>query len=764
MEKYVLRIQSTELSTDFVDKRILLIMAGSYVLNPKKHIVLHIAVDVPLRKAFDYRLPPDWTGAIPKPGCRITVPFGRSTRVGVLIKVHDHQPEYSLKAINQVLDSEPVLPGNLLQLLLWASDYYCHPVGEVISTALPRMLRQGKPATPPVDHRWQVTSGSGDHIQALSRAPKQQAILKYLLSSAAGRSEEELNRQFVGWRQPMKALAVKQFVSRVQHQIHTDMAYLDADYALSRPQQEAVRTVLDQLLSFSSYLLFGVTGSGKTEVYLQLARAIIEQGRQVLILVPEIGLTPQLNSRFHARFGVGIVSLHSGLSDSERHSAWLQARSGQARIVIGTRSAVFTPLLSPGLIIVDEEHDASYKQMDGFRYSARDIAIKRASSLDIPVLLGSATPSIETFQNVKNGRCTQITLPNRVGRSGHPDFTLLNLSGQKLQGGLSRHALDRIRHELEHEGQALIFLNRRGYAPMLRCTQCGWVAECHHCDIRLTLHRRDNRLRCHVCAHEQPVPTACPECGNHVLQTVGQGTEQLEEVMTQTFPDTRVIRIDRDSTRARGAFQGIIDQVADGKQQILVGTQMLAKGHHFPNVATVIILDADNGLYGLDFRAQEHMAQLIVQVAGRAGRGHRAGHVYIQTWHPDHPFFASLQSLAYDQFVGRLMDERRQTAMPPYSHLALLRVESSRMHNSETFSHEAEKLARQLNSDRVELLGPAVAPLERKAGLYRMQLLIRATDRAGLHAFLRPWLVRLDELKSGKSVRWSIDIDPYSLY
>lgn len=735
------------------------------VAGHDRKIFLRIAIDVPLRKTFDYCLPAGWREPVPTPGTRIRVPFGKQSTIGILLYSHHQQPAFQLKAIEQVLDDAPLLNGELMDLLRWAADYYCHPLGEVITSALPARLRQGKPAVSQQDQSWTASTPSQGSKADLSRAPKQRALYELISQTPAGCNASRLNEHFVNWRAPLKVLIEKELVKPVAPtEQPTTNSYNPPAYQLNPSQQAALQSINESLGSFRSFLLHGVTGSGKTEIYLQASWQVLQQGQQVLVLVPEIGLTPQLLAGFRERFTASIVTLHSGLNDSERLNAWLAARVGTARIIIGTRSAVFVPLASPGLIIIDEEHDSSFKQMEGFRYSARDVAIKRAASLDIPVLLGSATPSLESFANVDSKKSNLLTLPERTGNASHPEIFRLEMRNHKLIGGLLPYSLQQIEAELERGGQALIFLNRRGYAPALLCNSCGWVAECHHCDIRLTVHQHDKRLRCHVCSYETTMPQQCPECGKPELSRIGYGTEKLEDVLKERFPGHGIVRIDRDSTRRKHAFRQIIQSVRSGENRIMIGTQMLAKGHHFPQVGTVIIVDADNGLYGLDFRAQEYMAQLITQVAGRAGRENRDGQVYIQTAHPDHPFFDALQNLSYYDFTRNLLKQRLATAMPPYSHLALLRVESRRMNDTEEFINQAEQAAARILPGEVERLGPAIAPLERKAGYFRMQLLLKAPKRQLLHQRLNDWLMSMYGISNARKVRWSIDIDPYNLY
>jgi primosomal protein N' (replication factor Y) len=727
--------------------------------------LLRIAIDIPLRKSFDYCLPSDWDAPLPVPGTRVKVPFGRKSAIGILLYTHEEPTTFKLKAIEQVLDDHPVFDHELLQLLRWAAGYYCHAVGEVLASALPLRLRQGKPARKQTIDHWVCNSGIADSEAMLTRAPKQQALYDFIAGTESGCNESDLSDHFINWRAPLKALLDKKLIQQTHTQQQpSTVAYQPPAYHLNPAQQAALDQLAESFGHFRSLLLHGVTGSGKTEVYLQASWQVLQHDQQVLILVPEIGLTPQLVASFQSRFTTPIAILHSGLNDTERLNAWLDARDGNARIIIGTRSAVFVPLLRPGLIIVDEEHDSSFKQMEGFRYSARDIAIKRAAMLNIPVLLGSATPSLESFANVVTDKSTLLSLPERTGNASHPDIYRLDLRGHKLSGGLLPHALKQIEAELDRGGQVLIFLNRRGYAPALLCNHCGWIAECHHCDIRLTVHQRDARLRCHVCSYETALPKNCPQCDGEQLSRIGYGTEKLEDVLRERFPDTGIVRIDRDSTRRKNAFKQIIQSVRSGENRILIGTQMLAKGHHFPQVGTVIIVDADNGLYGLDFRAQEYMAQLITQVSGRAGRENRDGQVFIQTAHPDHPFFDALQNLSYYEFSQNLLKERQLTGMPPYSYLALLRAESRQMADTEDFINQASHLAGTLLGEKIERLGPAIAPLERKAGYFRMQLLLKAADRNTLHQRLNDWILSMGDISNARKIRWSIDIDPYNLY
>ncbi len=525
-------------------------------------------------------------------------------------------------------------------------------------------------------------------------------------------------------------------------------------------QRECVEAV-SQSAGFQAFLLEGVTGSGKTEVYLRLAERAVGQGRQVLVILPEIGLTGQMVARFE-RLGVPLAVFHSNLSEGERLDAWLRAGKGEAKVVIGTRSAVFIPLKAPGLFIVDEEHDLSHKQQEGFRYSARDIAVFRARQHRVPALLGSATPSLESLRNAQRGRYRHLLLPERVGKATLPAMALLDVRGRPMEGGLSLPLLKAMEDPLGRGEQVLLFLNRRGYAPALICHACGWVGQCLRCDARLTFHQGERRLRCHHCGLEQAMPGACPACGASALIPVGQGTERLEAVLKARFPDKRVVRIDRDTTRRKGAFAAFLEAIGRGEADILIGTQMLAKGHHFPEVTLVGIVDADQGLFSADFRAAERMAQLIVQVAGRAGREEKPGRVLIQTHQPGHPLLQRLIREDYRAFAQEAMEERRQAQLPPFAHLALLRAEAQDQAHPMAFLAEAR--ARLGDMEGVEVLGPAPSPMERRAGFYRAQLWIQAHRRLLLHRYLGEGVPKLSSIPGSRRVRWSLDVDPMEIF
>jgi primosomal protein N' (replication factor Y) len=664
--------------------------------------VFAVALDAPVMRPFHY-LPPAAGADTVSRGQRVLVPFRRGERVGVVLGSvgRTQVASVKLRRIAQVLDAEPLLDDTLMALLDWAAAYYQHPPGEVYATALPRLIRHGRDIGDREASESPGDASSGKHAQGAHELTAAQAEAVAAITAAGG---------------------------------------------------------------FQPFLLEGVTGSGKTEVYLQCIARQLAAGRQSLVLVPEIGLTPQLVERFRRRFpATTIVVLHSGLTDRRRMDAWLLARDGRAGVVIGTRSAVFAPLPQPGLIVVDEEHDSSFKQQEGFRYSARDIAVWRARQLDVPVVLGSATPSLESLANVESGRYRRLELPDRAGVARHPDIHIVDLRRHAAPDGLAYPLVAAIERHLQAGGQVMLFLNRRGFAPTLLCPACGACLECRRCDARMVLHRGRSRVVCHHCGSERDAPERCPEC-NGELYAVGQGTERLETALGELFPDVGIVRIDRDTTRRRGELERHLDEVTAGRARILLGTQMLTKGHDFPNLTLVGIVDADQGLFGTDFRASERLAQIVVQVAGRAGRGEKPGEVYLQSLFPAHPLLTLLVREGYDRFATEALAERRSAGWPPYTHLALLRAEATQREAALGFLADANRIGAQLRPAAIHLLGPAPAPMERRGGRYRAQLLVHAAKRTGLQRFLGAWRERIGELPTARRVRWSLDVDPIELY
>ncbi|MEN8206448.1 MAG: primosomal protein N' [Pseudomonadota bacterium] len=728
------------------------------------NLILRIAVPSPLYRSFDYLQPAAVDPAALQAGVRIHIPFGRRTVIGVLLAIATESDidTHKLKRALQVLDETPVISNDVLAMVLWASDYYHHPIGHALSTALPALLRRGRQPTTADSTGWRMTrAGLAIDMATLGRAARQAKVLTLLSAHPRGINRSAIDAP----ANVLRTLADKGWIEACSlNESHSDDTVVPSTHKLNPAQQQAVDTISARLGSFKPFLLAGVTGSGKTEVYLTLIEATLARQQQALVLVPEIGLTPQLLARFRRRFPVPLALLHSGLTDHERLAAWQQARSGQAPIIIGTRSAIFTPMARPGLIIIDEEHDASLKQQDGFRYSARDLAIWRARQLDIPVVLGSATPSLESLLNVEQSRYQQLDLPERAGVARQPTFQVLDVRRQALQDGLSRPLLERIQQHLDAGAQVLLFLNRRGYAPTLMCYDCDWIAECHRCDARMTWHQHDNLLHCHHCGSQRPVDSVCPTCQGSDLHPQGQGTERVEQALEALFPDVRRVRIDRDTTRRKGELDRLLEQAHSGEGRLLLGTQMLAKGHHFPNVTLVGILDADHGLFSTDFRASERMAQLIVQVAGRAGRHERPGEVIIQTCHPDHPLLQLLVSQGYPAFAGAALAERKAAQMPPVTRMALLRAEAPAADTAMGFLEAVAERISATGIRTVEIWGPVPATMERRAGRYRAQLVLQSNQRGELQRLLSSVVRQLETSKEARRVRWSVDVDPADTY
>lgn len=735
--------------------------------------ILRLALPSPLRRLFDYRAPPGVPHAALQPGVRLRVPFGRREVIGVLVQRVEHSevPEDKLKSAVELLDARPPLPESLFRLCQWTAQYYQHSLGDTFTWALPTLLRQGEPAEVRQERFWHVAEGVRPDDPRLARAPRQREVLRTLAQHPHGVPHALLGK--LQLNKNSLDLLLEKGLLRIEVRRHRPAErhgdwLAQAELPLNDEQRNAVEAVRAGFGGFNAYLLAGVTGSGKTEVYLQLIHQVLMAGKQALVLIPEINLGPQTLERFTRRFNARIALLHSSVNDRERLDAWLAARDGEADIVIGTRSALFTPLKNPGLIIVDEEHDASYKQQEGLRYHARDLAVVRARQEEVPILLGSATPSLESLHNAHAGRYALLRLSRRAGNAKPPRFLRLDVKSLPLDAGISRPLQQAIAETLAAGQQVLVFLNRRGFAPTLLCHDCGWISQCPRCDARMTLHQRHREVRCHHCGHVERQPSNCPQCGQVDLRPVGAGTERAEERLAILFPDYPVLRIDRDSTARKDAMQRMFATIQHGEPCLLVGTQMLAKGHHFPRVTLVAILDADSGLFSADFRASERMAQLIMQVAGRAGRAEEAGRVIIQTHLADHPLLVQLTEQGYFAFAEQALSERRAAGLPPFSHLALLRAEAHKPGQAEGFldqaCSEAEQLLGTLNLSGIDLLGPVPAPMERRAGRYRAQLLVQANNRAPLHRLLGPWLTVLEQLPGARAVRWSLDVDPIDLY
>jgi len=725
--------------------------------------ILKIAIPAPLTQIFDYL--PVSNEAL-KPGVRVKVPFGRRTMVGILLEVGNESsyPMNKLRKIIEVLDPEPILSKEAIALARWMSDYYHHPIGEVMMLLLPTLLRKGTSASVSASRYFELTFPSDQDIESIQKkAPKQAKIIKLLQEFKEGASWEQLRMREIS-SPSLNALIKKGWVKETEKsKLCPVLPSTTTSLKLNDEQDQAVKSISQTLGSFEPYLLNGVTGSGKTEVYLQVIEQVLERNEQALVLVPEIGLTPQTLMRFQNRFSVPIVTLHSGMTDRERTNAWLWAQKGEASIIIGTRSSIFTPLPRLGIIIVDEEHDLSFKQQEGIRYSARDIAIVRGKAENVPVVLGTATPSLESFHNAKSERYKTLHLPERAGGAKQPTINILDVRNKHLEQGISQDLFDAIEKHLKDGGQVLIFLNRRGFAPILMCHSCGWTAACKRCDAKLTLHHKPRFLQCHHCGAHQPADKQCPECEEGECHAIGIGTERLEQLMKERFPEVPIVRVDRDSSRTKKALDENLEKIHSGHGRILIGTQMLAKGHHFPDVTLVSILNVDNGLHSSDFRATERIAQLIMQVSGRAGRAEKPGEVIIQTHHPEHPLLKQLVETGYSAFAETLLEDRHLATLPPHSYMALIRAEATNSTLPQAFLRELKAEAEKLIKDNVQILGPIPAPMEKRAGHFRAQLLLQSLNRASLHNALKPLVKRLNEDKSRK-VRWSLDIDPLEMW
>lgn len=748
--------------------------------SPTNSVILEVAVAVPLRQTFDF-LPPqsyDPTNQSLTVGARVKVPFGPRKLIGVItaVKATSDYPENRLKKALEILDDNAIFDAPLWATLNWLSRYYLAAIGDVIETAMPVVLRQGGDLMPPSKKTWRLSDrGRSSPIDELNRAPLQLAIIKRFMRNSF-LSSQDFKEGSNGWRSAVNALLKKGWLEEFSAApvLNVGDRHSDGDtdeilpVILNHQQQTAVAALEKSIAasSFSCSLLYGVTGSGKTEVYFAAMQEVLDLDKQVLLLVPEIGLTPQLIKRVAERFDCGVVALHSGLNDSERHLGWWHARQGNANIVIGTRSAVFTDFVNLGLIVVDEEHDGSFKQQDSVRYQARDVAIYRAKQHGIPVVLGSATPSLESFHNATQGRYQLLELTERATNVKLPEIALIDLSSQPTSDGLSPAMLEAISSTLASGKQVMLFLNRRGYAPVLYCKECQAACQCHRCDSNMTIHRRINRLRCHHCGYEGAIQQRCSSCQAQAMVEVGEGTQRVEDALALRFPNARLLRIDRDSTRRKGELEKLLEQAQNGEADILLGTQLITKGHDFPNVGTVGILDVDQGLYSTDFRASEALFQQILQVSGRAGRRSDVGRVFIQTHFAQHPFFNWVKQHDFTGFAEHLLSDRRQANYPPFGYFALLRAESTHQAQALQFLRSA-KHAMHATED-VMVMDAIPAPMERRAGKYRAQLLITGQQRSSLNATLLAWLHYITADKAARklsaSVRWSLDIDPLDHY
>ena len=726
--------------------------------------IVRVALAVPLPRFFDYLYPTDLTPIV---GGRVLVPFGSQKRVGIVVDLpaSSDVAKEKLKPIIDVLDAESLFNSTTWDWLAWSANYYRAALGDVLFQALPVKLRNGESAVKNDRTFWRITDLGKQALESgeLKRAKKQIEALNLLLTQDLEKGNNEIGSAI--W----SALKGKDYVKEIivpteqksWQQTLGDNPLVNLDNRLTLNKQQAL--AFSQLLfqeGFNVWLLEGVTGSGKTEIYLQYIEEVLKKGKQVLVLVPEIGLTPQTVRRFQARFNVEIDVLHSNLNDTQRLNVWERARTGQSAIVIGTRSALFTQFSDLGLIILDEEHDGSFKQQDGWRYHARDLGIVLAQKLNIPILLGSATPSLESVNNVQNGKYHHLVLSKRAGNATALRQFVIDLKHQRIQNGLSEPLLKRMQEHLEKGNQVLLFLNRRGFAPVLLCHECGWIDECHHCEKPYTYHQHQRVLRCHHCGAQKTVPMQCSHCGSTHLVTTGLGTEQLEETLKARFPQYNIARIDRDSTARKGKLEGYLEDIQQGKSQILIGTQMLAKGHHFPNVTLVALVNVDNALFSLDFRAEERLAQLYVQVAGRSGRAEKQGEVVLQTHYPDHPLLTTLLEKGYQAFAEETLKLRHNMGLPPFSFQALFKAQCRHSEEAENALSQLASFFYEQKIEGLQVLGPIPAPFSKKAGQYRWQLLLQHTSRKQLQSALSRYS---PELIKSSQVRLILDVDPLDL-
>ena len=726
--------------------------------------IVRVALAVSLPLFFDYLYSPDLTPIV---GGRVLVPFGLQKRIGFVVDLpaSSDVAKEKLKPIIDVLDAESLFNSTTWDWLAWSANYYRAALGDVLFQALPVKLRNGESAVKNDRTFWRITELGKQALESgeLKRAKKQIEALNLLLTQDLEKGNNEISSAI--W----SALKGKDYVEEIivpteqksWQQALGDNSLVNLDNRLTLNKQQAL--AFSQLLfqeGFNVWLLEGVTGSGKTEIYLQYIEEVLKKGKQVLVLVPEIGLTPQTVRRFQARFNVEIDVLHSNLNDTQRLNVWERARTGQSAIVIGTRSALFTQFSDLGLIILDEEHDGSFKQQDGWRYHARDLGIVLAQKLNIPILLGSATPSLESVNNVQNGKYHHLVLSKRAGNATALRQFVIDLKHQRIQNGLSEPLLKRMQEHLEKGNQVLLFLNRRGFAPVLLCHECGWIDECHHCEKPYTYHQHQRVLRCHHCGAQKTVPIQCGHCGSTHLVTTGLGTEQLEETLKARFPQYNIARIDRDSTARKGKLEGYLDDIQQGKSQILIGTQMLAKGHHFPNVTLVALVNVDNALFSLDFRAEERLAQLYVQVAGRSGRAEKQGEVVLQTHYPDHPLLTTLLEKGYQAFAEETLKLRHNMGLPPFSFQALFKAQCRHSEEAENALSQLASFFYEQKIEGLQVLGPIPAPFSKKAGQYRWQLLLQHTSRKQLQSALSRYS---PELIKSSQVRLILDVDPLDL-
>lgn len=728
---------------------------------------INVAVPVPLRQVFTYTIE-DALFEKHKQllGKRVLVPFGNRQLVGVCVdenteapalKENDESNKAKTKTVIDVLNRFASIPAHLLDLAAWLADYYQHPMGDVLATMLPVALRKAMHLEELTEEYLTLSQTSEAATETLTK--KQQSLFSLLTENQQKMPLAEAKKHFSTGI--IKALIEKNVAYKLAQSkpLDTWQVLLKKGAKLKATVEQSIAIArIEQAQGFNAFLLEGITGSGKTEVYLQALEHILQKGKQVLILVPEIGLTPQTVERFEKRFGSIVSSLHSGLTNKQRLDVWHQARRGDKGVFIGTRSSIFLPFYDLGLVIVDEEHDESFKQQDGLRYHARDLAVYRAKKLNIPVVIGSATPSLESLSNATSGKYYHLTMTHRTGSANLPSQHILNLNGLSLQSGIATGLLDKVQEQLDQGNQVLFFVNRRGYAPALQCNQCGHVEECEGCSAPMTLHASTNNLQCHRCGAIKRIPHGCNECGSTELVAQGVGTEKLEQFLDSYFEGYKSVRIDSDSARSKITFTKMLEDIHANEYRLLVGTQILSKGHHFPNVTLAIILNIDSLLFSGDFRAPERIGQLVTQLSGRAGRANKKGEVWLQTHQPGHPLLQDLVNNGFTHYSRSLLHERKAANLPPFSYLSILRTETENIELGLEFLKYARSMLMQFS--KATVLGPLPCLIEKKQRRFRYQLLIRCDSRQYLNAMFTQVLDELDKHKRAKQIRWHVDMHP----
>lgn len=721
---------------------------------------IQIVLPIPFADSLTYLVPEHLYSYAFKVGMRVLVPFRQKSLVAIVVKKPSHIYTKNLKSIISVYEETPFLPENLMAFLYQVHRYYLQPLGEVVFTAVPKWYKNSANPPLPQETWWQVnTHVDGEQAIASLKSTKQINIYQYLLDNGPLQSRSMTHIESSASAQ-CKALLKKNLL------VKSELCFVDAtppedpNFTLTEDQENAFWTIAKNQ-DFNTYLLDGITGSGKTEVYIRLTKKAVESGQQVLVLVPEIGLTPQLFHEFTKRIHGRVSVFHSGLTAAARARAWVKAKSGEIDVIVATRSGIFTPFTNLGMIIVDEEHDLSFKQQDGFRYSARDLAVMRGKMLNIPVVLGSATPSLETFNNANNKKYQWLKLRQRTNKQALPAISVMDVRQHKMHNGLSKKVLLSIEEEINKDNQVLVFLNRRGWSPKINCQDCGWVAQCDECDTYLTYHKHMNRLRCHHCERLYILPEFCSDCGSQKIETMGTGTEKIHHGLETALKNTAVIRVDRDTVKTANQWQKTIDHIKTGVPCVMVGTQMLSKGHDFPNLTLVVIVNVDNSFFSLDFRATEHLSQLMIQVSGRAGRKHKTGQVIIQTQCPEHHFFQLLLGKSYEDYAMHELRQRQDLGFPPGSYMAIIRARSKKENDVEDFCEEILRTAPEHES--VNIMGPIPAPIYKKMGQYHMQLIFNGNHRQTLHYCLQRTIEGIRVQKIDNNITWSLDLDPINL-